>query len=709
MNKGMRRTIWGVSAALSVLAVAAAIKFRPLPLPSPLRLVARFSPAAGQSYPILTSGSRGNGDFLFVRFPDAETAVFGYDSWGVGGPLSKPVILKPGAVHHLEIEGPMLTDVVGHITGNSHLRVVYDGHVVLDGDVSCHVRDVEQIFVGWNPIGGTSCGRSFNGSLGREDGRPVRGRWNMESWKMRLLDWWTADLQRVLLFLLLAAGFVFGCEKLIQLGRSGTRIRAARAAHGFRQHIFFFATASVAALVFSYIITDETFNFDYQESFGSFYDYQAVSLLQGRLDVPGQAVEGEAFVVHGKTYGYFGPTPAVMRIPFVVLHLAFGKLSRAFMLLDYAGCLVFACLILRLAVRMLRGEDASPSGWSVVLLVANAGLGSTLLFLSSRAYIYHEAILCGAVFALATCYFSLRHMARPGGKAWILAWICGLLCVNARPTTGLFALSFLGCAAIAAWIRPRFQQGKRVSVRRTVQALAIGASCVAGMASYSVIGYLKYGTWDSLPLKYHVQYNPARLARIGGKNFHLSNLACNVDGYLWGPHFKVRPQFPFFYATSPDINDYPEARMDLIEGIVGLPYAMSGLFFLAVGGSVLAVIGRSRLGWALACAWGAVIPLCVALFTAVAMSQRYTGDLCPFLIVAAAIGLAARENARTGIVARTAIWTLTLWSILATLALTLQYQGEGVWGVPDDAHARYQHLRSGVDRLLNLHPDGPSH
>lgn len=242
----------------------------------------------------------------------------------------------------------------------------------------------------------------------------------------------------------------------------------------------------------------------------------------------------------------------------------------------------------------------------------------------------------------------------------------------------------------------------------TARALAIGASCALGMFTYSAVSYLKFGSFVNLPLKNHVQYNPDRLARTGGKNFYLSNLACNFEGYIWGPNFKFRQKFPYVFMTGPDQLDYPDARMDMIEGIVGLPYAMSGLFFLAVGGSVLALVRARRLGWALAVVWGAAIPLCLALFTAVAISQRYTGDFCPLLIVAAALGLAAFEVTSLGAFMRSAIWMLTVWSILATLALTLELQGEGLWGVPAETQAHFQRLRSSADHFLDFdRTDGP--
>ena len=721
--------ISGAVVSMSAIVAVAAGSFQPAASLSPLRLLAKFDPGvAGQSDPLVTSGRRGEADFLFIRFLDPDTAVFAYDSWGVGGPISKPVKVAPNVVHHLEIDGPMLTEVVGHVTGNDHLRVVFDGAVVFDSNVSSHVRDPERIYFGWNPIGGTSCSQGLHGSLEREDGQPLCTRWSLDAWKIRLADWWKPELRMILLFLLLSAGVIFVCEKLHESRRLGVdtkfgsiarefrqQIRSCcmaavavfgRTARDFRQHICFGCMAAVAVLVFSYMVTDGDFRFDFPESFGSFYDFQAASLLHGHLDVPREAIGGEAFIVHGKSYGYYGPTPAAMRMPFVILKLAFGKLSRTFMLLDYIGCLVFAYIILRLAVRMLRGENAVPSNWAIILLIANAGLGSTLLFLGGRAFIYHEAILCGAAFAIASCYFSLRHLIKPEGKAWMLALACGLLSENARPTAGIFSFSFLGCAALAVLLRSRFQARQRFSAGPVFRVMAIGAMCVVGMASYNVISYLKFGTLDVMPLKYNVQFTPARLAVFEGKTFHLSNLACTLNGYLWGPNFKVWPTFPYFFAMAPDRFSYPNSKMDWIEIVLGMPYAMSGLFFLAIGGSVLVGLRAKHLRWALVVAWGAVVPLCLALFTAVAISQRYTGDFCPFLIVASAFGLAAFEEMRLGATARTVIWMLTLWSILATLALTFDFR-DGVFGIPDEAHARYQRLRSGADHLLNLHADAP--
>src|SRR5581483_9305799 len=155
---------------------------------------------------------------------------------------------------------------------------------------------------------------------------------------------------------------------------------------------------------------------------------------------------------------------------------AFGKLSRAFMFAYFVGALIAAWLLLREATRLVSGAD--PSGWSVTVLTLSVGLGSTLFYLGSRAYIYHEAILCGAMFALFACWCALRHWENPGRRWWIAAWSCGVLSVHARAPTGLFALTFLGCVAAALAIR-EWRAG--AAVRRH---LAIGALSVLGVLSF---------------------------------------------------------------------------------------------------------------------------------------------------------------------------------------------------------------------------------
>jgi hypothetical protein len=91
-----------------------------------------------------------------------------------------------------------------------------------------------------------------------------------------------------------------------------------------------------------------------------------------------------------------------------------------------------------------------------------------------------------------------------------------------------------------------------------------------------------------------------------------------------------------------------------------------------------------------------------ALLTAIVTSHRYTGDFCPLLIALAAWGVAACDGEavalRRGFLAIVSV--LAAFSIFFTLANGLFFQGEYIWGVPDEMKQNYQHLRDRVDRIF---------
>ena len=95
----------------------------------------------------------------------------------------------------------------------------------------------------------------------------------------------------------------------------------------------------------------------------------------------------------------------------------------------------------------------------------------------------------------------------------------------------------------------------------------------------------------------------------------------------------------------------------------------------------------------------------LALFAAVATAQRYTGDFCPLLITAAALGLAGvcslRRAARA--IALLLAGLATAAAVAVTWALTLHYQGDTLWGVPEETRANYRELRRVVDEAAARH------
>ena len=691
----------GVAAFAWLLAANAPQVFPDLPSHQSFKIV--FPPGVkGLGEPIVTTGRFGDGDFLAVRYVDAEHAVWVYDVWGMGGPVSAPFAIEAGKTRTLDIDLPTLATVHDFKSHEKRLlRIVLDGQEIFRDEVYFHRRTPAEIYFAANPIGGTAAESNFRGTLSTADGRALKGQpAPLLGWSGQLARLATTRPWFVLGALLtaFATGLVTHAAARWFAAHPPSKV-APRTFRGHTRapHVWAAGTILISAIVFAALMTGGTFRFIFEESFGTFYDHQAASLLHGHLDVPGAALSGEAFAVNGKIYGYYGITPALLRVPLVAAGIAFGQVIRPFLLAYFVAALVATYLLLCHTTRKLCGPGSWPSRWATVTLLLASGLGSTLLFLGCRAYIYHEAILCGAMFTLWTIYFSLCYLDAPGSRHWIGAVGCGFLAMHARPSSGLFALCTIGAVAL-------FHLGRGLrpldwsTIRRP---LVVGLLATLAILSFNGLSYLKFGTFDGSPLRYAVQYTPERLARFDGKNFHLVNVPHNFDVYFVRPDFRWEPKFPYFFLGARQGAAYPGAKIDLAEPALALPWAMPALFFAAMGcGWALLYAPASRRPLALLGL--GVAPMFAALLTAIVTSHRYTGDFCPLLIVGAAWGVAAFDGEgpgwRRGFLALMSAFAAL--AIFFTLANGLFFQGEYIWGVPDEMKQNYQHLRDRVDRLF---------
>jgi hypothetical protein len=714
----MRRLLIRIAAAIAIFVALGALRLNShFPaLPNPLTIdVGLELGEAGRSDPLIVAGRTGTGDFLSVRFLGPDTFHFLYDSWGFPGISSAPVTFKPSERLRLSIEMPALNNVHGNMTPPmDRVRVICDGTSVLDVAVHSYVREPDRIFFGENPLGGTACGTTLRGQIFSEHGQILRGRPAAYfSHRERLHEWLRTRPQQVASLLVLSIGLAFFGGRIRFLW-SPVRHGVARA---LGPHRWFIGAATAATFCYLWIVTGGTLKLNQAEVFGSFYDYQAASLLQGRLDVPEDAIGGEAFESRGRLYGYFGPTPALLRMPFVLSGFAFGKLSRAFMVGYFVACLLASYRLLRHALQSGRDpnapqDDAAPHPFATVTLVASVGLGSTIFFLGSRGFIFHEAILGGVAFALWSSWYALRHLAEPARRWWIGAAVCGVLSIHCRPPTGLFALTLLGCVSVILGVRDCRRNAWRLpaSLRRHV---GIAVLCGLGVLSVNGLAWLKFRDFDAAPLRLSRPYTgqPGRLERIDGKSFHVANLPFNFDTYILRPNFRIERGFPWIYLGSKKPRrDFPKAKIDLPDFTLGLPYAMPSLFFLATFGCGGAMIFLPRTRLSIVAVWAAVLPMSLALFAAVATAQRYTGDFCPFLVCAATFGLAAVELAAPSWrrLFRVLVALLTLCAVAVTVALTLHYQGETLWGVPETTRWNYQNLRRRVDGFFGLPVASPT-
>lgn len=682
--------------------------------PARLTLQVTFPPGiAGQVEPLLTTGRTDDGDFLALRYLDTDHAVVLYDVWGVGGPTSAPFALKPGQPRTLEIELPTLPHVPTVRRRETRpLRVTLEGATLLDQPVFFHRRAPHEIYFATNPIGGTLVAPQFRGQLALASGQPLLGGPKCLFSLFDRLAWIVAH-RWYLVFGYAVAGALAGLL-VARLTRLLASVRLPRftfsdptllpPTHVQAPHRWFVATAVLSALAFTALLTAGTFRLITPDIFGDFYDHQARALLRGQLHLSEAARTSESFIFENRIYIYFGPTPAILRLPLIFFDVAFGQLSRCFMLGYFLAALAAVYALQLHVARLAGGRGNFPSRFAVVLLTAAAGLGSTIFFLAARTYVYHEAILCGLTFALWSSYFSLRWLAEPPRAWWLAALACGIASVHARPPTGLFALCVLGTAAIAIALRALFS-APRARFTALLRPFLIAVAAALGILSFNGLSYLKFKSFDGAPLRYHVEYqNNHRIAHIQGRNFHASNIPFNFDHYAWRPTFTLSKNFPYLHFHRPLADPYVDARLDLVEPTLALPYAMPALVFLALLSFPLAFTRFLAARIPVLVIVVGALPMTLALLAAVAISQRYTGDFVPLLLLLSAFALQALPHAPARLhrpfVTATAV--LATLGVLVTFAISLHYQGAMVWGIPHDVQQRYTALRKNIDTFFGV-------
>lgn len=351
-----------------------------------------------------------------------------------------------------------------------------------------------------------------------------------------------------------------------------------------KAHAYIILIIGAVVLPFVWFISHGTWNlFGGEWYFGDVYDAQAQSLLRGRLDIPLEVIQYEAFVreedrgeiypstealdaamaqpdrwevrrqkhPEAKYYAYFGPAPALLRLPLLALFPElYGKLSQLMMTVACALSLVAASLLFQVAHRCLTaqaprgawpGHGVSPCGSGAdnlcpvstkgapgpdgtsppavdldrktkvahAAFVLLAGLGSTNLYLATSACVYLEAILWGATFALFCYYFLLRYLETGRTPPLALASGCAFLAVLSRPTSGagsLFSLALLAAAALVFargwWTRRAGRVGARkrawnfFALPRVppvpAQVLLVILTGFTTVATYGAVNYLKF-------------------------------------------------------------------------------------------------------------------------------------------------------------------------------------------------------------------------
>ena len=492
-------------------------------------------------------------------------------------------------------------------------------------------------------------------------------------------------------------------------------------------------------VVFLWFDTEGTWNplLPHSNGFIQYYDYQADSLLQGRLDVPRDAIWGDAFVVNGKYYGYFGIAPALLRIPLnIIFPSMWGRWSILFLWLGSTANLLVAYYLFREISGLLALSDpADPAASSkrrdlfIALLILVLGLGSTNIFLSASASVYHEAIVLGCAFCLLTCLVWIKFFRSP--SIWKFLWILifGFFTVFSRVTFGVYVLLLVGFLLVFFVVQKWRPQVKMIPLKESqlwpyIAGFLLFILFTIGL--YGLINQLKFGSpFESHPYQYYpnVLNDPVRYARTVGQDFFVQNIPMMASLYFFPVDVQFLHNFPPFLSNRVDPSRFPATHWDWFEPIVPLPFCMTLELLLAgVGLFSLYKHRRSLILLIPIISTAAAFPM---MFMFNSASQRYEQEFFPFLVLTNILGFlfisGVTQNRNSPLPAKdpppvghskfvnglkklviVVLLAAGIFSIYQSLAIT--YSGQMNSGFLVDAHRRLElkSITQNIDHQMSL-------
>jgi hypothetical protein len=443
-----------------------------------------------------------------------------------------------------------------------------------------------------------------------------------------------------------------------------------------------------------------------------FYDLQARALFHGHWDVPRGSLGIEAFVVDGRHYMFFGPVPAVLRMPILAITDRFdGELTAPSLLLSWFVTALFSALLLWRVRVLLRGRavlgraEAAAMG----ILLATITSGSVLLYLASLPWVYHEDFAWGAALAIGALFALLGVLERPSTGRVVATGVLILITLLTRVPIGW------GCAiaAIVAAVWFAAGRGGEGARRWWLPLLAAGLLPVAvGVA----INWIKFG------MPFGVDMHTQVFTRV---NAHRRQVLATNGGRLWTPAFvpstawayfrpdglRLTAVFPFITLPASPARGVGGQVLDQTYRTASVTASMPLLFLLGVWGVVTA-FRPGPTGWSKVTR----IPLVgaaagtAAVFLWGYISFRYITEFLPFFVLAAAVGLVdlwRRAGARSRgirIGALSAVAIVGLFSVAANFLIVRSPTDPVAWH--GDSVRSYVELQKSLSDKMGHPLDG---
>ena len=396
----------------------------------------------------------------------------------------------------------------------------------------------------------------------------------------------------------------------------------------------------IAGLFYAWLLNRSDFNPFGPDDFGLTFNSMLDHMLRGRWDVEPTTIGFEAFVHDGRTYAYFGPFPALLRLPLLLLphglvadwrHLHVERISCWLAIMvgisAQASTVVEA---LSTSPTRVRHQLAPP------LILICAVSGSPMLLGWKGALIYHEAILWAWALAMVFAALALpvvQQSKAAGCRRYCALAMCAGLCLLTRSTTGAGL-----CLAFGLLLVNELRQNADVWWRAPMRPLFWAPPSVLG-ALLALTALVNQGRWGS-PLVFAnlrmqvvlLRDFPDRLVRMQRHAlFDWHRLDVGILYYL----------FPIWTPQLDRLRPLKARLFDLYDAIEG---PATSLLLTDPAWCLLSMVGLTAIGRRRAVAGEILLAGGLSLAPALMLiawylAFRYRAEFAPLMLVLACIGL----------------------------------------------------------------------
>lgn len=406
------------------------------------------------------------------------------------------------------------------------------------------------------------------------------------------------------------------------------------------------------------------------------YELQGRMFLEGRISIPEGSMGIEGFDRGGKTWMYFPPFPALLRLPVLMTTHEFdGRLTLVSMAVAWIVLAAMTTKLVWLVHERVTGstEVSRTAAVLMSIFLAAATGGTFLTYDAALPWVYHEVYLWAVAASVGAVYWMVRIVVAPDWQA--VRW-CGafaLVAIGTRATEG-WALCLV-LLAIALWMRVR-----PAGPAHRAHWWGVLLAAAVPLGGSIALNLYKFGHVYLFPLQDQVwtdlnEHRREALAANGGDLTGTQFFPTSLVTYFRPDGIRFVDHFPWITVPAEPPDPLAGAFIDQAYRTGSVTSFMTLLLLLTVIAAVTVFGPWAPAGSrALRAPFVASVAITGGVMNYGYYATRYVSEFVPALVVGGAIGtsllaLWVQERRRVRVPVLAGAAALTTFAILAQVAI----------------------------------------